>query len=180
VRRAAAWLKGKRDTRPLYVSVNLSTGDLERPDLVPFVIGLIGDAGIEASALQLEITEQSLIKDFNRSEQNLAMLRQLGCRIAIDDFGTGYSSLSYIGRLPADVLKLDRQFVNDICTNSTSRTIAEMTIELAKRLGLSVIAEGVETSEQSAVLQSIGYKYGQGYLYGRAMPAEQLEMALDS
>src|SRR5262249_25796094 len=128
-----------------YASVNLAACDLERPDLVPFVVNLLGHAELAPAALQIEITEQSLIRDFTISERNLRALKGLGCRIAIDDFGTGYSSLSYIGKLPVDVLKLDRQFVTDIVDSQSSQAIVALTLALAQRLELDVLAEGVET-----------------------------------
>ena len=125
--------------------------------------------------MQIEITEQSLIRDFTVSERNLRALKNLGCRIALDDFGTGYSSLSYIGRLPLDVLKIDRQFVSDIVDSQSSQAIVSLTLALAQRLGLEVLAEGVETVEQQQALEKIGLKHAQGYLFARPMPPAQLE-----
>jgi EAL domain-containing protein (putative c-di-GMP-specific phosphodiesterase class I)/PleD family two-component response regulator len=176
VKRAAEWLAGRpKAETPVYVSVNLSPRDLDRPDLVPFTMSLLGRVGMAPSLLQIEITEQSLISDFKRSEANLRALKSLGCRIAIDDFGTGYSSLSYIGRLPVDVLKLDRQFVVGLSEDPAARAIAGLTLELSRRLGLEMLAEGVETEEQQAALETLGYCYAQGYRFARPMPPAALD-----
>ena len=177
VRRSAQWLKklqsAGRDGH--YVSVNLAACDLEREDLVPYVVNLLARSELPPVLMQIEITEQSLIRDFTVSERNLRALKNLGCRIALDDFGTGYSSLSYIGRLPLDVLKIDRQFVNDIVDSQSSQAIVSLTLALAQRLGLEVLAEGVETVEQQQALEKIGLKHAQGYLFARPMPPAQLE-----
>ncbi|HEV7690149.1 MAG TPA: EAL domain-containing protein [Hyphomonadaceae bacterium] len=175
VRRSAEWLNrlGKIG-QGKYVSVNLAACDLEREDLVPLVVNLLGRSQLPPASLQIEITEQSLIRDFALSERNLRALKNLGCRIAIDDFGTGYSSLSYIGRLPVDVLKLDRQFITDITSDPSSQAIASLTFALSRRLGLEILAEGIETAEQQACLEEIGFKYAQGYRFGRPMAPDQL------
>jgi EAL domain-containing protein (putative c-di-GMP-specific phosphodiesterase class I) len=182
VRRSAQWLKRLQSTgrTGLYVSVNLAACDLERPDLVPFVVNLLGHAELPPASLQIEITEQSLIRDFTISERNLRALKNLGCRIAIDDFGTGYSSLSYIGKLPIDVLKLDRQFVTDIVNSQSSQAIVALTLALAQRLKLEVLAEGVETPDQQDVLERLGLRYAQGYRFGRPLPPDQLSVWLES
>jgi EAL domain-containing protein (putative c-di-GMP-specific phosphodiesterase class I)/CheY-like chemotaxis protein/GGDEF domain-containing protein len=176
VRRSAQWLaRMHRSGKHAYASVNLAACDLERDDLVPFVVGLLARCELPPASLQIEITEQSLIRDFNVSERNLRALKNLGCRIAIDDFGTGYSSLSYIGRLPVDVLKLDRQFVANVVDNTASQAIVGLTVALARRLGLDVVAEGVESAEQQEILASLGVGGGQGYLFGRPMTVEAAE-----
>ncbi|HVY88464.1 MAG TPA: EAL domain-containing protein [Hyphomonadaceae bacterium] len=158
-----------------YASVNLAACDLEREDLLPFMMNLLGRTQLPPSSLQIEITEQSLIRDFTVSERNLRGLKNLGCRIAIDDFGTGYSSLSYIGRLPVDVLKIDRQFVTDIATNDSSQAIVSLTIALAQRLKLDVLAEGIETEQQRSVLAGMGLRHAQGYLFAKPMTVAQAE-----
>ena len=124
--------------------------------------------------MQIEITEQSLIRDFNVSERNLRALKNLGCRIALDDFGTGYSSLSYIGKLPLDVLKLDRQFVADIVDSQSSQAIVSLTLALAQKLKLEVLAEGVETAGQQTMLEGMGLTHAQGYLFSKPLPAGDL------
>jgi EAL domain-containing protein (putative c-di-GMP-specific phosphodiesterase class I)/CheY-like chemotaxis protein/GGDEF domain-containing protein len=176
VRRSAQWIKKLQSSGRTghYVSVNLAACDLEREDLVPFVVNLLGHTELPPAQLQIEITEQSLIRDFNVSERNLRALKNLGCRIAIDDFGTGYSSLSYIGKLPVDVLKLDRQFVTDILDSPSSQAIVSLTAALAQRLKLEVLAEGVETAEQQEALEKMGIKYAQGYRFARPQPFGEL------
>jgi EAL domain-containing protein (putative c-di-GMP-specific phosphodiesterase class I) len=176
VRRSARWIKKLQSGGHSghYVSVNLAARDLEREDLVPFVVNLLGHAELPPAHLQIEITEQSLIRDFNVSERNLRALKNLGCRIAIDDFGTGYSSLSYIGKLPVDVLKLDRQFITDIVDSPSSQAIVSLTAALAQRLKLEVLAEGVETAEQQEALEKMGIKYAQGYRFARPQPSGEL------
>jgi EAL domain-containing protein (putative c-di-GMP-specific phosphodiesterase class I)/CheY-like chemotaxis protein len=176
VRRSAQMLaKLKAKGREAYASVNLAACDLEREDLVAVVVNLLGRTQLPPGSLQIEITEQSLIRDFTTSEKNLRALKNLGCRIAIDDFGTGYSSLSYIGRLPIDVLKLDRQFVTDIAADRSSQAIVDLTVSLAKRLNLEVLAEGVETEEQQAALETLGLRHAQGYRFAKPMAADQFE-----
>jgi EAL domain-containing protein (putative c-di-GMP-specific phosphodiesterase class I)/CheY-like chemotaxis protein/GGDEF domain-containing protein len=180
VRKSAQWLaRLERSGRGGYASVNLAACDLEREDLVPFVVNLLARCQLPPASLQIEITEQSLIRDFAVSERNLRALKNLGCRIAIDDFGTGYSSLSYIGRLPVDVLKLDRQFVINVVDNVSSQAIVGLTTGLARRLGLDVVAEGVETREQQSTLASLGVIGAQGYFFARPMTVEQLEVWLE-
>jgi EAL domain-containing protein (putative c-di-GMP-specific phosphodiesterase class I)/CheY-like chemotaxis protein/GGDEF domain-containing protein len=180
VRRSAQWLaRLERSGRSGYASVNLAACDLEREDLVPFVVGLLARCALPPASLQIEITEQSLIRDFAVSERNLRALKSLGCRIAIDDFGTGYSSLSYIGRLPVNVLKLDRQFVSNIADDVSSQAIVGLTVGLARRLGLEVVAEGIETREQQGSLVGLGVTGAQGHLFGRPMTVEQLEAWLE-
>jgi len=181
VRRSAQFLaRLAASGHAAYASVNLAACDLEREDLVSFVLNLLSRTQMPPASLQIEITEQSLIRDFTVSERNLRALKNLGCRIAIDDFGTGYSSLSYIGRLPVDVLKLDRQFVTDIVDNESSQAIVSLTMALAQRLKLQVLAEGVETAKQQAALESLGLQHAQGYRFARPMTPDQFENWLAS
>ncbi len=175
VNRAAQVVKmHAKANEPFYVSVNLSPRDLERPELVPHVVHLLARNGIPPESLQIEVTEQSLVNDFAVSEKNLSALKALGCRLAIDDFGTGYSSLSYIGKLPTHTLKLDRQFIVGLSQDPATQAIVGLTVELARRLNLEIVAEGVETEEQQAVLQKIGFRYAQGYRFGKPMSADAL------
>jgi EAL domain-containing protein (putative c-di-GMP-specific phosphodiesterase class I) len=101
-------------------------------------------------------------------------LKALGCRIAVDDFGTGFSSLAYLERLPVDRIKIDMQFVQRLTVDTARQSIAATTIELGNRLGLDVIAEGIETVDQHKLLRFLGCRYGQGFLYGRPMSATEL------
>ena len=137
-------------------------------------------SGLPAGQLTLEVTEGVLIEDVEAVVDTLRALRTLGVRIAIDDFGTGYSSLSYLRRLPADVVKIDRSFVQDLGANGRSTTLVASIIELARSLHLEVVAEGVETAEQHAVLERLACSHAQGYLFGRPLPAGEHDPAAPS
>jgi EAL domain-containing protein (putative c-di-GMP-specific phosphodiesterase class I) len=126
------------------------------------------------SALEVEITESSIMADPTRSSDVLRSLRALGVRIAIDDFGTGYSSLAHLKQLPVDVLKVDRSFVSDMLGDESDRIIVRSTIDLAHNLGLRVVAEGVEDEATADLLAQLGCDQAQGYHFSRPMPAAQL------
>ena len=130
--------------------------------------------GFPADRLTLEITEAGLIEDLNRAAQVLQGLRERGLHIAIDDFGTGYSSLAYLKALPVDTLKLDRAFTQDIAGCAKARIIVSSVIAMARDLGLTVIAEGVETEEQRALLAQQGVALCQGFLFAPAMSSDAL------
>jgi EAL domain-containing protein (putative c-di-GMP-specific phosphodiesterase class I) len=129
--------------------------------------------GLPPSRLELEITETLIVQDIGKTQWLLEQFRDLGVRIAIDDFGTGYSSLYYLKRLPIDKLKIDQSFVRDLVHNPDDRTIAATVAMLGDSLGLKVIAEGVETEEQLRILETMHCEEGQGYLWGRPMPADE-------
>jgi diguanylate cyclase (GGDEF)-like protein len=157
--------------RPIAIAVNLSPRQLLDDDVVSTVRAALADSGLPAGQLTLEVTEGVLIHDVEAVVDVLRALRGLGVRIAIDDFGTGYSSLSYLRRLPADVVKIDRSFVQDLGSGGRSTTLVASIIELARSLELEVVAEGVETEEQHAVLGRLACSHAQGYLFGRPRPA---------
>jgi diguanylate cyclase (GGDEF)-like protein len=169
VRQAAVWTA--ESGRPVGIAVNLSPRQLGDDD----VVGLVGDVlaryGLPAGQLTLEVTEGVLLGDVDQVVDQLRELRGLGVRIAIDDFGTGYSSLSYLRRLPADIVKIDRSFVQDLGSEGRSTTLVASIIELARSLQLEVVAEGVETQEQHALLDDLACSHAQGYLFGRPQPA---------
>jgi len=133
------------------------------------------ESGIAPADLEVEITESVLMAETDTSQRIIERLRELGVGIAIDDFGTGYSSLSYLKRLKPNQLKIDRSFVTDAATDSDSRAIVKGVVGLASALGLTVVAEGVETVEQLEFLRESGCHTLQGYYLARPMPAEQLE-----
>jgi EAL domain-containing protein (putative c-di-GMP-specific phosphodiesterase class I) len=110
----------------------------------------------------------------------LQSYRDAGMQIAIDDFGTGYSSMAYVKKLVVDYLKIDRSFIRDMATNDDDRAIAETIILMARRLGIKVIAEGIETEEQKALLRAAGCQYGQGYLFSHPLPPEKFETLLQA
>jgi EAL domain-containing protein (putative c-di-GMP-specific phosphodiesterase class I) len=130
--------------------------------------------GLTATSLKLEITESVLMENLEASLTHLQTLRDKGVSLQIDDFGTGYSSLSYLHQLPLDSLKIDRSFITQLGSGKEGQ-IVETIISLARSLGLSVVAEGIETKAQLAALQKLGCDYGQGFLFAKPMPVEGLE-----
>ena len=155
----------------LVMSVNLSAKQLNDPELVPEVSRILGETGLQASFLKLELTESTVMTDVASTSGRLRDLKALGLALAIDDFGTGYSSLSYLKRLPLDTLKIDRSFVDGLGTDPQDTAIVRTVIALARSLHLEVTGEGVETVEQSAQLQALGCDRGQGYLFARPLTA---------
>jgi diguanylate cyclase (GGDEF)-like protein/PAS domain S-box-containing protein len=171
-RQAARWHADHRDWPHIRVSVNLSTRQLADRQLVERVSEVLRQTGVEPACLSLEITESVLMQEVDSSIERLHALRALGVGLHLDDFGTGYSSLSYLRRFPLDVLKLDRSFVSGLGTDTEAPTIAAAIIEMARALGLTVIAEGVETKAQLASLRSLGCHSAQGYYFARPLPAD--------
>jgi diguanylate cyclase len=168
-RQAAVW--SAQAGRPIGIAVNLSPRQLADDDVVATVRAALATSGLPARQLTLEVTEGVLVRDVDQVVGQLLALRTLGVRIAIDDFGTGYSSLSYLRRLPADIVKIDRSFVQELGTGNRSTTLVASIIELARSLHLDVVAEGVETAEQHAALGKLACSHAQGYLFGRPAPA---------
>ena len=171
-RQAAAWM---RQGIRLVIAVNVSAVQLRADDLGERIVALAQRHGMAVGALEIELTESLVMADPERAIGVLGKLREIGLRIAVDDFGTGYSSLSYLRRLPLDVLKIDRSFVRDANTNPEDAQIVRTIIALAKALGLTTIAEGVEDSRQAELLSEAGCDHVQGYLYARPLPAAGLE-----
>jgi EAL domain-containing protein (putative c-di-GMP-specific phosphodiesterase class I) len=162
----------------LCVAVNLSARQFRQAKLADQVHEVLAETGFDTSCLELELTEGILM---NHTEENMATLRSfktMGVRIAIDDFGTGYSSLSYLQRFPVDVLKIDRSFVMDLPASAGSAAIVSAIVTLAHGLGLEVVAEGVETTEQKDFLAAHDCDEGQGYLFGKPMPLVELRKLL--
>jgi EAL domain-containing protein (putative c-di-GMP-specific phosphodiesterase class I) len=156
---------------PLRMAVNLSPRQLMDDDVTVDVRAALTESGFPAAQLTLEVTEGVLVQDVERVVAQLEALRALGVAIAIDDFGTGFSGLSYLRRLPADILKIDRSFVSDLAVGSSSATLIASILELARTLGLAVVAEGVETEGQRALLADLDCGSAQGYLFARPEPA---------
>jgi EAL domain-containing protein (putative c-di-GMP-specific phosphodiesterase class I) len=164
--------------RPLRMSVNLSARQLTS-DLLPDVRAALDHAGIEPSRLVLEVTETLLVKGHG-AVSVLEGLRELGVALAIDDFGTGYSSLGALQRHPVDILKLDRSMVAPVPSSPQAAALARAVVEMARALGLSVVAEGIETDEQLAAMQELGCPFGQGWVFGRPVPAPDAAALLDA
>ncbi|MGY1750134.1 putative bifunctional diguanylate cyclase/phosphodiesterase [Modestobacter sp. SYSU DS0511] len=167
----AVW--SARSGLPLRMAVNVSPRQLLDGDLTGDVVAALQESGFPAAQLTIEVTEGVLVHDVDRVADQLQQLRDLGVAIAIDDFGTGFSSLSYLQRLPADVVKIDRSFVNDLLTGNSSATLIASILELARTLGLDVVAEGVETEEQRRALADLRCEHAQGFLFARPEPAER-------
>lgn len=153
------------------VAINLAARHFRLPHLADRITGLLEAYGLPPQALELEITESTLMETGAETAETLLALRELGVGLAIDDFGTGYSSLSYLKRLPITALKIDRSFVADMVTDPDDRVLAATIVALGHSLGLQVLAEGVETAEQRAVLLEQGCDLAQGYLFGAPAPA---------
>ena len=162
------------------MTVNVTVLDLLERTCASDVAETLRGAAFPASALTIEITEGALVQEPDRARRTLERLRGLGVKIAIDDFGTGYSSLSYLKDLPVDVLKIDRAFINDVPASHTSIAIIAAAIELAHRLDLEVVAEGVETEAQFECLEALGCDLIQGYVVSRPVPAAELTTLLEA
>jgi diguanylate cyclase (GGDEF)-like protein len=154
------------------ISVNLSVKQLQSEAIVDDVANALRRSGLEPASLVLEITETVMLEDADTAVQRLHALKELGVRIAMDDFGTGYSSLSYLSRLPVDILKMDRAFLGGDIGDTG---IAAAIMAIGERLGLEVVAEGIERPDQIDSLQSLGFELGQGFFFGRPMPAQALD-----
>ncbi len=157
------------------VAVNVSPSQFVEPGFVPRLLALLTCAGVPAELLSIEITESIAMTDFDQNVARLTVLRQAGVRVAIDDFGIGYSNLSQLTRLPMDELKIDRSLIRDIGVSDRSEAIIRAILSMAHAMGYRTIAEGIETPAQLAFLRELGCTALQGYLFGRPMPAEQLE-----
>jgi diguanylate cyclase (GGDEF)-like protein len=164
--------------RPVGVAVNVSTVQFEQPDFPQQVAAILREVGLEPSLLTLELTESVLLRDVARAHEQLTGLRESGVRIALDDFGTGYSSLSYLSVLPADTIKLDRSFVHREFT--TASAVMESVIEMAHRVGLQVVGEGVETQTQHDRLYNMNCDQLQGFYFSPPMPANAVERYIES
>jgi diguanylate cyclase (GGDEF)-like protein len=166
------------ESRASSMEVNLSARQIDDPHIVDTVEAILARTGLPAEHLTLEITESALMKDAASALRVLKTLKELGVLLAIDDFGTGYSSLSYLQRFPLDILKVDRSFVEQLGVSVESEEIVSAVIRLAHALGLEVVAEGVETAEQLAALQSFDCDLAQGYLFSRPLPATEISASL--
>ncbi|MFL9824541.1 putative bifunctional diguanylate cyclase/phosphodiesterase [Rhodoplanes sp. SY1] len=164
-------LADARDWPELFIAINLSPIQVRDRGLVRAVASALADSGIDPSRVVLEITEGVLIDNPEDAKQRLKELRALGVKIALDDFGSGYSSLSYLRRLPIDKLKIDKEFVAPLGRSANGGVILQAIVALGRALGLSVLAEGVETEEQRLLLRLAGCDEMQGYLFARPMPA---------
>ena len=175
----AAWRRDHRAAGELTVAVNLSTGEIDRPDLISDVLAIRRETGLPPGALKLEVTEGDVMRDPDRAAVVLRNLREAGAALALDDFGTGFSSLSYLTRLPFDTLKIDRYFVRTMATNEGSAKIVSSVVKLGQDLALEVVAEGVENAQMARQLLSLGCDYGQGFGYAPALSPQEAEVYLN-
>src|SRR5689334_20369666 len=177
-RQISDWRAGSLQHRDLFISVNLSAKQFLQHNLVEDVRKLLDELHLRPEALKLEITESTVMGDPSTAVEMLQQLRTLGIRMAIDDFGTGYSSLSYVHCFPLDTLKIDRSFIHDIRDDGEGLEIARTILPMANNLRLDVVAEGVETLEQVALLRKLHCKYGQGFYFSRPLSAEGITALL--
>jgi diguanylate cyclase (GGDEF)-like protein/PAS domain S-box-containing protein len=173
----AAWAN-RGETSQITVAVNISARQFLQPDFVAQVLTALSCTGANPKRLRLELTESMLVHDFEEVTAKMRDLNSYGLKFSLDDFGTGYSSLSYLKRLPLDQLKIDRSFIRDIFADASGGAIAEAIISLGRAMGLTVIAEGVETEEQREFLASLGCHAIQGYLFSRPLPIEEFQQLL--
>ena len=166
-RQMAEWQRNHPQQPPLTISVNASSRELADPDLVPNVARILRETGLDPKSLRIEVTESSIVEDHDRTASTLRRLKELHVSLEIDDFGTGYSSLSRLHEYPFSTVKIDRSFVKDLETEPESLHLVETILRLAQGLGLSVVAEGIETQEQLSRLTSLGCGFGQGYFFSR-------------
>lgn len=158
----------------LTVSVNLSPLEFKQPDIVDNILNVIKTHHLSASSIEIEITETAMMTDLNSTVKKLDILKEEGLSIAIDDFGTGYSSLYYLKKLPISTLKIDKSFIDDIAIDQNDANLVETIILMAKNLGITVVAEGVETKEQLELLEKYNCELIQGYYYAKPMPLSDL------
>ncbi|MBA3513998.1 MAG: EAL domain-containing protein [Pyrinomonadaceae bacterium] len=174
-RQARSWQENHRTDPPLFVSVNLSVKQFRQPGLVNHISRLLAEFKLAPRCLKLEITESVFTENIEAAVQLLKQLRNLGVQLSIDDFGTGYSSLSYLHRFPIDTLKIDRSFVSQMAESEENFEIVRTIVVLAQNLGMDVVAEGVETHDQLALLRQLGCESGQGVLFSYPLGVGEID-----
>jgi diguanylate cyclase (GGDEF)-like protein/PAS domain S-box-containing protein len=160
---------------PLKMSINISSRQFSRPDLISMLSSVIAEIGLAADCLALEITESMIMANMESAAVTMEKLRNMGVCIHIDDFGTGYSSLSYLQRFPVNALKIDRGFISELTAGGENREIISSIVALAKSLNLDVIAEGIELSHQLSDVKEMKCQYAQGHFFSRAMAPKEVE-----
>ena len=163
---------------PLHMAVNLSARQVARPEIVEDVREILRTTGLDPATLILEITETVMIQDMDLAIERLGELKTLGVQLAIDDFGTGYSSLNYVRRLPVDILKVDKSFIDGVTEGGESSALTAAVIDLATILHLKPVAEGIERADQLDRLLDLHCTLGQGYYFARPLPGPELEVLL--
>lgn len=178
IRQYAEW--SREYEYPFTLSINISALQCDKPDFVEGIVAITKKFGVSPQNIELEVTESVLINDFDIVSTKLEELRGHGFKISLDDFGTGFSSLSYLKRLPIDVLKIDKSFIDTVLTDNATRVITESIIKMVKTLGYKSIAEGVENEAQFEYLKNAGCDIIQGFLLGKPQTAEDIEKILGS
>ncbi len=166
------WNHTIRIDRPITVNVNLSMRQVCHPGILDTIRNVIEDTGINPDHLKLEVTESTIIDDRHDMVPLLNQIREMGVHLAMDDFGTGHSSLGNLHMLPVDLLKIDQSFIKSMSDNRALAAVMQAIITLAQHLGMTTVAEGIETTEQLALLQSLDCQFGQGFYFQRPMPTE--------
>jgi EAL domain-containing protein (putative c-di-GMP-specific phosphodiesterase class I) len=179
-RQVRAWHERHPAPPRPWLCVNLSVRQFQHPDVVDEIAATLRATGLAPDCLVLELTESVLIAEGEAAVATLGRLKALGVRLALDDFGTGYSSLGYLSRFPIDIIKIDRSFVQQLWTQREAMAIVEATLLIARKLGKTVIAEGVETEQQRRYLGNLGCELGQGYLFAQPLPPEEMEARLSA
>ena len=169
-RQAALW------PEHIVIAINVSPSLVVYTEIATTIAGILSATGLPAARLELEVTESAILDNDGQTRRKLGELKSLGVSLAMDDFGTGYSSLAYLSRFPFDRIKIDRAFVEGLLDDSGSALIVRATTEMARSLGLRTTAEGVETPLQSKMLQELGIEFGQGYLFSKPLPVEELPL----
>lgn len=165
-RDSLSWIQEKKE---FTISINITSDHITNKDLIENLIEKISNYGVPTSYIEFEITESMVIEDFQKAVDNITRLKSFGIKVSMDDFGTGYSSLNYLKRLPIDILKIDKSFVDTISRDEKDRVLLENIINIAHGFHLQVIAEGIETAEQLAILKDMGCDMYQGYYFGKPM-----------
>jgi EAL domain-containing protein (putative c-di-GMP-specific phosphodiesterase class I) len=166
--------------QPISLSVNLSPQHLDHVDVVDGLLGVLRDRDFPSTRLIVEVTETEAMRDPVAVGHRIRQLRESGIRVAIDDFGTGYSSLAYLEQFPIDYVKIDQRFVAQLEDSARTRNLVAAMSRMVHSLGLTAVAEGVETVEQAQTLLAMGFELAQGYFFARPVPADELKAAIDA
>jgi EAL domain-containing protein (putative c-di-GMP-specific phosphodiesterase class I) len=176
-RQGAAW---RQAGFPIDMAVNVSGRQLDTDELLLDIERALADSGLEASALTIEITETTLMRNVEETARRLTAIKALGVRIAIDDFGTGYSSLAHLQRFPVDALKIDRSFISGLRRNKEGETLVRTLVQLGKALAIETFAEGIEQQQELSLLKEENCDSGQGFLFAHPLDAVAMEAFLQN